>query len=291
MENQIELTVGQTLQLFYKFGLSAFPVVNERSELVGTFEKSDAVGLGSLRSRLDEKLALHLQRLMLPAGPAIESRLKRLLFEKSRTVPVLTRDGKLSHYWHMGQESLEGELPMPYRDLFFALIAGLQRPVAVVFQEPRAGEAISVAFSRRLGVSRDQIRSWVDQIRWQGGAQDAGIAFHKDAEDLTVLLVRTPLRLRDQHYGWLIETKEEYELAADVICAERAASPESRGRGSQLRKKMGAQGIRRVVQAFEQFILKRGMARSDGDVRRLTGLLGLSRQSLRYKMKKHRLQK
>lgn len=284
MENQIELTVGQSLQLFYKFGLSTLPVVNDRSELIGTFEKSDAVGLGTLRARLDEKLGLHLPRLMLPAGPAIEARLKRLLFEKSRTVPVLSRDGKLSHYWHMGQDTLEGELPLPYRDLLFALIEGFQKPVAMVFQEPRAGEAVSASFSRRLGVPRDRVRAWIDEIRWQGGAQDAGIAFHKDPEDLTVLLIRTPFRLRDQHYGWVIETKEEYELAAGVICAERAA-----GSAAQLRKKMGAQGIRRVVQTFEQFLLKQGLARSAGDKRRLTDLLGLSRQSLRYKMKKHRL--
>lgn len=285
MENQVELTVGQTLQLFYKFGLSALPVVNERSQLIGTFEKSDAVGLGTLRARLDEKLGLHLPRLMMPAGPAIEARLKRLLFEKSRTVPVLTREGKLSHYWHLGQEPVEGELPMPYRDLFFALIESLQRPAAVVFQEPQAGESVTNAFSRRLGIGRDRIREWMDGIAWQGGARDTGIAFHKDSEDLTVLLIRTPLRLRDQHYGWLIETKEEYELASDVIFAERASSGASTG----LRKKMGAQGIRRVVQAFEQFLIKRGMACSAGDIRRLRGLLGLSRQSLRYKMKKHRL--
>lgn len=286
MDNQVELTVGQTLQLFYKYGLSAMPVVNERSELVGTFEKSDAVGLGTLRARLDEKLRDHLPRLMLPAGPAIESRLKRLLFEKSRSVPVLTKEGKLSHYWHVGRESFEEELPLPYRDLMFALIESLQRPVAVVFQEPRAGEAASAAFFRRLGVSRDRLRQYLDDVRWQGGAAAQGVAFLKDSEDLSVMLVRTPFHLKDQHFGWIIETKEEYELAADIIYAERSAAG-----ASSLRKKTGAQGIRRVVQTFEQYILKRGLARSAGDARRLPGLLGLSRQSLRYKMKKHRLTK
>ncbi|OGH58288.1 MAG: hypothetical protein A3G34_03245 [Candidatus Lindowbacteria bacterium RIFCSPLOWO2_12_FULL_62_27] len=283
MDEQIELTVGQTLQLFYKFGLSVLPIVNDRAELIGTFEKSDAVSLGTLRSRLEEKLGDHLGRLMVPGGPAIERSLKRLLFEKARSVPVLSKDGRLSHYWHVGQETIESELPMPYRDLFFALVGALQRPVAVVFQEPRAGEVVSGAFQKRLGIPRDRVRSWLDEIRWQGGSQDAGIAFHRDEHDLSVLLIRSPLRLRDQHFGWWIETREEYELAADCLCAERTAP------SGRLRGKVGAQGLRRVVQLFEQYMLKQGMARSAGDLRRLTGLLGVSRQSLRYKLKKHRL--
>lgn len=281
MENQIELTVGQTLQLFYKFGLSAIPVVNDRSELVGTFEKADAVSLGTLRFRLEEKLSSHLSRLMLPAGPAIEARLKRLLFEKSRTVPVLSRDGKLSHYWHLGQASLESELPMPYRDLLFSMVESLQRPVAIMFQEPRAGETVNVSFSRRLGVSRDNLRTWFSEIRWQTAASDSGISTLQDADDISVFLVRTPLKIRDQLYGWIIETREEYEVAADLIVAKIG--------GSTLRKKMGASGLRRIIHTFEQFLLKKGMACSAGDVRGLPGLLGVSRQSLRYKMKKHRL--
>ena len=283
MDEQTDLTVGQTLQLFYKYGVTSLPVINERSELIGTFDKSDAVGLGTLRSNLDDRLADHLPRLMHPAGPAIESRLKRLLFEKSRTVPVLTRAGRLSHWWHVGDEPLDAEFPMPYRQLLLASIEGFQRPAAVMFQESTAGEVCNSAFLRRFGVGREKFREWMDGISWQGGPAEPGLAFLRDSDDLSVLLIRTPLRLRDQHYGWLIEIKEEYELSADVLCTERAAS------GGGVRKKIGAQSIRRVVNSFEQFLLKRGMARSSGDVRRLIGLLGVSRQSLRYKMKKHRL--
>lgn len=283
MENQVELTVGQALQLFYKFGLTTIPVVNERSELVGTFEKNDAVSLGTLRSRLDEKLAPHLERMMLPAGPSVEARLKRLLFEKSRSVPVIGRDGRLSHFWHMGQEPVETELPMPYRDLLFALIDSLHRPVAVVFQEPRAGETASPPFLRRLGISRSTLRDWMDKMTWHGGDSDQGISFYRDERDLMVLLVRRPFKFRDQHYGWVVETKEEFEVAADVICAESSAAAYG------LRKKVGAQGIRKVVAQFENFLLTTGMAKSSGDIRQMTSLLGLSRQSLRYKMKKHRL--
>lgn len=292
METPYELTLGQTLQLFYKYGLSTLPVVNERSELIGTFEKSDAVRLGTLRARLEEKLASHLRQLMLPAGPAVEPRLKRLLFEKSRTVPVLDFDGKLSHFWHVGDgaAALDEEIPLPYRRLFTALVEGVRRPLAVVFQEPRAGEAANAAFLRRLSLTKSQVRPWLESVRWQDGAASSAVAFQEDGAGLPLTLIRTPLALQDgcaagqpaPHYGWMIEILEEYEMASDVICA--AVAP-----ASNLRRKIGVQGLKRVVNAFESYLIKRGMAGSPGDVRRLTALLGVSRQSLRYKLKKHRL--
>lgn len=292
METSCELTVGQALQLFYKYGLTTLPVVNERSELIGTFEKSDAVGLSTLRSRLEEGLGSHLQRLMQPAGPAIETRLKRLLFEKSRTVPVIRADGRLSHFWHVGEQPIEGELPLPYRQLFMSLVESLHRPAAVVFQEPCAGEAASGPFLRRLALTRAQIRPWLESIRWRDGMMGesggrpsgSAVAFHEDSASLPILLLKTPLALKDRHFGWIVEIREEYELASDVICSTGLAKT-----SSSLRKKVGAQGLRRVVNAFESYLIKKSMAGSEGDPQRLRGLLGVSRQSLRYKLKKHRL--
>lgn len=291
MDNLVELTVGQAIQLFYKFSLTALPVVNDHSQLVGTLEKSDAVSLGTLRQRLEDKLGAHLERLMIPAGSAIEPRLKRLLFERSRTVPVLTRDGRLACYWHAGHETLDAEFPLPYRELLFSLMDSLQRPAAIVFQEPKVGEAASGAFLRRLGLTRDRLRTWFSEMHWQGGAQDTGLSFWKDPDDLNVMLIRTPVKIRDQFFGWLLELKEEYEIAGELISAESSARSDgsSPAVSAGLRKKMGAQALRRVVQAYESYLLKKGMARSSGDVRRMTGLLGISRQSLRYKLKKHRM--
>lgn len=284
MDNSYELTVGQALQLFYKYGIGTLPVVNERSELIGTFEKSDAVGLGTLRAKLEEPLGAHLQRLLQPAGPAIERRLKRLLFEKSRTVPILGLDGKISHYWHVGDEPIEGELLLPYRQLLFSLVESLRRPVAVVFQEPEAGEVAGGPFLKRLGLSTAQIRPWIESVDWQESGREA-VAFREDRSGLPILLLRFPLALADRHYGWIIEIREEYEMASDLICSPSAGQKTSGG----LRKKVGAQGIRRVVNAFEAYLLKKGRALAAGDPGRLRGLLGVSRQSLRYKMKKHRL--
>ncbi len=290
MDTQTELTVGQALQLFYKFGISALPVVNERSELIGTFDKSDAVSLGTLRSRLEEKLGPHLARLLQPAGPAIEGRLKRLLFEKSKTVPVLTRDGRLSHFWSVSAESVDEPHPMPYRELLLALIDQFRRPIALVFQEPSAGESASGFFLQRIGLVRGAVRQWMDQTRWQSSSAGASVATIQDPEDLPVWVIRTPLRLGDRHFGWILDAREDYEVSAELLCVPAGGPAEGRRRRAGGRSGI-AQTIRKVVSGFEQYVLKKGLARSGGDPRRLVDLLGLSRQSLRYKMKKHRLAK